>query len=398
MTGDNVHVMYILLSMHTKQHAENFVTNFQDISDSLDYALSTIRTIDEYEISLCIPDVENGAQANRHPNLMIERGEEDKVIRKYLDDDDIYPTLGNYMAEVRKNFKKGSVCFEYCVEFSFDKEPMETLDYLKFVEKLFNVFDVMLINVNHYIPDLSYLLYIDNVGCYARKHDDRRPKSLRSASLKLMGYDEKNAPQEIVKEIKDGINDAFNKETQGLDIPEEFLKSMTKGGILSIVNAQPKVTINPDGTVDCVFPETRSCTINQVKSMCYFCYKFLNDESEKRYTVRVEGTMNMFDDILDGNWPNWFHAIEYIKHINATGADFKSFNTKLFTTTYVDSLMINNPVIQPTKKDSDVQECVLFNKSWKNRNVELTSHTHELDVMPDPKATFKTILVATKKK
>lgn len=346
MFGDDVHTMYILLSMHTKQHAESFVANFQDITDSLDYALETLRRIDDYEISMCIPDVEKGASANSHPNKMIERGDGNKVIKKYIDEEnELYPALANYMTEVRKNFKKGSICFEYCVEFSFNKEPMETLDYLHFVEKLFNAFDIMMIKISHYIPDLSYLLYIDDVDCYARKHDDRRPKSLRKATLKLMGYDEKSAPQEIVKEIKDEINNSFIRETQGLEIPEEFLKSMTKGGILSIVSAHPKVTINPDGTVDCVFPERYICSINQVKSMCYFCYKFLNDEEEKRYTIRVEGTMNMHDDILDGNWSNWFHTIEYIKHINANGADFKVFNTKLFMTTFVDSLMINNPVI-----------------------------------------------------
>ena len=115
------------------------------------------------------------------------------------------------------------------------------------------------------------------------------------------------------------------------------------------------------------------------------------------FTIDVLGTLLIDREILTDSYGMWFKSVSHINTIVSRGTPFRMLNSELLQGTFVDNLVLNYPHLQTTKFGSDSQTCQIFRDSWKNPDIQITSRTHNIDIYQDPKASFRTMMTATKK-
>ena len=101
--------------------------------------------------------------------------------------------------------------------------------------------------------------------------------------------------------------------------------------------------------------------------------------------------------MVDSSFHDWYQSITHAQKVYANGTDFKKLNSRFLQKVYVDELVLKDPILQTTKKDADVQQCQIFNTSWENPDVVIKSPTHNIEIKPDEKDSWKMMLIATKK-
>ena len=193
------------------------------------------------------------------------------------------------------------------------------------------------------------------------------------------------------------------KASDMVDIPDEIRKLITPKDMIYIAPSRVSIRIDDETKrISCHIPENVQVIINILLFIWYYCDKFIQERKKQQdifngIDIVVDGTILICNDLVDSSFHDWYQSITHAQKVYANGTNFKKLNSRFLQKVYVDELVLKDPILQTTKKDADVQQCQIFNTSWKNPDVVIKSPTHNIEIKPDEKDTWKMMLIATKK-
>lgn len=396
---DFKHTVYYLYVVHKKRQFEYFVSQFNTIQKQFLYCIESIRHIEDFSLSLLLPDVAKVDLATV-PYDLIKNGQEDSVAELVCEPDkDTSDFFAPILDVVRNNYRRGDIFIEFRLKFNIE----DGLSYKKtaqVVEAIFRSNGFMIDEITTLTKDdVSQRVMFDDIRSRTQNYEQGYQMSIRNVFYHLCGISGKGADPDADEFIKAYIDNDKQKADSLVQIPLELKKIIKPGDLKFISTTKVAVTMNADSrTINCHIPEKVRVEINQLLFIWYYCDKFIKQNKDLYDTVHivVDGTTVMKNDIFD-NFYGWYASITHCHRLYCNGTDFKKLNSYLLQKVYVDEVVLRDPILQSSKADADVQECQIFITSWENPDVAMTSPTHDLEIKQDEKNTFKTMLIARKK-
>ena len=393
------HTVYFLFCMHRKVQFEAFVKYFQNIQNHFLYCIERERRIGEFELSVLIPDVTK-VDIDTIPWRLIKNGKKDCISQIVCyDGNDSDKFFENLLYDVRQKFTKGNINIEFCLKFDIDGE-VTTKKAARLTDSLFKMNTYVLEYINNVTKDdTSVRVIVDDLGCKTFPYRNGYKTSFIETCYKIFG----SSSPEMKEYATQYLEGNKKKANDMVDIPDEIRKLITPKDMIYIAPSRVSIRIDDETKrISCHIPENVQVLINILLFIWYYCDKFIQARKKQQdiyngIDIVVDGTILICNDLVDSSFHDWYQSITHAQKVYANGTDFKKLNSRFLQKVYVDELVLKDPILQTTKKDADVQQCQIFNTSWENPDVVITSPTHNIEIKPDEKDSWKMMLIATKK-
>lgn len=394
------HTAYYLYTLRSKRQTELFFENFANISESFMAKADSERRITSSALEILMHMDDEGV-LSLSPSELIRKGYDENIIRVVCQEGlDYAPLFADVLYAVMKQSVKG----RYNVEFRFRFDTVSGMTIRDALRVAATVFGINMYTINAIVSftknDIDQCLTFDGTYCKTFHYHSGYLRSFKWVFSRLLGY---GSASELSEEEKKAVQDYLNaKKKSAMDsvsIPDELKALITPSDLIYISESGVQITMNSAaGVIQCSIPRNRRVQINHVLFIWYYCDKYMKTHPEwKGVDVIVNGTMSIGNDLFSSDFGNWYSCIEHVETLYSESTEFKKLNTMFLQKVFVQEMILNNPVLQTTKGDADIQKCQLYCQAWENPDVVIKSPSHNITIEPDAKSPNKIMMTAVKK-